>query len=89
MCIRDSDNTDREVQATITEISPSADPMTHTISVKARLNDCLLYTSDAADERYSVDIGGSRIIKKKKRKAVDTKINYERIEVMNTQSITY
>lgn len=33
------DNTDREVQATITEIAPSADPMTHTISVKARLND--------------------------------------------------
>ena len=26
---------------------------------------CLLYTSDAADERSSVDLGGSRIIKKK------------------------
>ena len=31
---------------------------------------CLLYTSDAADERSSVDLGGRRIIKKKKR--VDT-----------------
>ena len=30
-------------------------------------NDCLLYTSDAADERSSVDLGGRRIIKKKKR----------------------
>ena len=31
------------------------------------LNDvCLLYTSDAADERSSVDLGGRRIIKKKK-----------------------
>ena len=29
--------------------------------------DCLLYTSDAADERSSVDLGGRRIIKKKKR----------------------
>mgnify|MGYP003380699590 CR=1 FL=1 len=29
---------------------------------------CLLYTSDAADERSSVDLGGRRIIKKKKRK---------------------
>ena len=28
--------------------------------------DCLLYTSDAADERSSVDLGGRRMIKKKK-----------------------
>ena len=26
---------------------------------------CLLYTSDAADERSSVDLGGRRLIKKK------------------------
>ena len=32
---------------------------------------CLLYTSDAADERSSVDLGGRRIIKKK------TKIDYD------------
>src|SRR5678815_1066017 len=31
----------------------------------APLYDCLLYTSDAADERSSVDLGGRRIIKKK------------------------
>ena len=30
-------------------------------------NTCLLYTSDAADERSSVDLGGRRIIKKKRR----------------------
>ena len=30
---------------------------------------CLLYTSDAADERSSVDLGGRRIIKKKKNEA--------------------
>ena len=29
---------------------------------------CLLYTSDAADERSSVDLGGRRVIKKKKKK---------------------
>ena len=29
---------------------------------------CLLYTSDAADERSSVDLGGRRIIKKKNTK---------------------
>ena len=30
-----------------------------------RSESCLLYTSDAADERSSVDLGGRRIIKKK------------------------
>ena len=30
-----------------------------------RIKTCLLYTSDAADERSSVDLGGRRIIKKK------------------------
>ena len=32
---------------------------------KGALYACLLYTSDAADERSSVDLGGRRIIKKK------------------------
>ena len=36
-------------------------------------NICLLYTSDAADERSSVDLGGRRIIKKKKKKQIDSK----------------
>ena len=32
---------------------------------------CLLYTSDAADERSSVDLGGRRIIKKKNNKNIE------------------
>src|SRR5678815_2775171 len=36
--------------------------------VKRMYSGCLLYTSDAADERSSVDLGGRRIIKKKKKK---------------------
>ena len=32
---------------------------------KREAQNCLLYTSDAADERSSVDLGGRRIIKKK------------------------
>ena len=41
-------------------VSPTGTPQpTQTIH-------CLLYTSDAADERSSVDLGGRRIIKKKK-----------------------
>ena len=34
---------------------------------------CLLYTSDAADERSSVDLGGRRIIKKKNKENISTK----------------
>ena len=34
---------------------------------------CLLYTSDAADERSSVDLGGRRIINKKKKKKTKKK----------------
>src|SRR5678815_1153822 len=30
--------------------------------LRTQRNDCLLYTSDAADERSSVDLGGRRII---------------------------
>ena len=35
---------------------------------RVRLIHCLLYTSDAADEEDSVDLGGRRIIKKKRLK---------------------
>ena len=37
----------------------------------AHAEGCLLYTSDAADERSSVDLGGRRIIKKKKKTEQD------------------
>ena len=36
-------------------------------SLKRHRCSCLLYTSDAADEGLGVDLGGRRIIKKKKR----------------------
>ena len=39
---------------------------------------CLLYTSDAADERSSVDLGGRRIIKKKKTKIQKKKLERNR-----------
>ena len=40
---------------------------------------CLLYTSDAADERSSVDLGGRRIIKKKNKNTQGTAIAREHI----------
>ena len=39
----------------------------YVLSTMVTLYICLLYTSDAADERSSVDLGGRRIIKKKKK----------------------
>ena len=39
--------------------------LSHATPLLARIYPCLLYTSDAADERSSVDLGGRRIIKKK------------------------
>ena len=40
------------------------------VKVICRNGPCLLYTSDAADERSSVDLGGRRIIKKKTKKNI-------------------
>ena len=41
-------------------------PANHLLHHLGHVNACLLYTSDAADERSSVDLGGRRIIKKTK-----------------------
>ena len=45
--------------------------MSPAISIAVKIKRCLLYTSDAADERSSVDLGGRRIIKKKKTKYIN------------------
>ena len=46
--------------------------MTNTLNTPVEATEralgCLLYTSDAADERSSVDLGGRRIIKKKNKR---------------------
>ena len=50
--------------------TPGWNVLTKTFLDPAKYKDimaCLLYTSDAADERSSVDLGGRRIIKKKRR----------------------
>ena len=54
--------------------------------------DCLLYTSDAADERSSVDLGGRRIIKKNTQEddtgCTDTSLQIDSAVVI-TEKITY
>ena len=47
---------------------------------------CLLYTSDAADERSSVDLGGRRIIKKKQTETKRMRSVRKRTESMNNEA---
>ena len=73
MCIRDRPGAARQRPPgarTDREPLPARPLRQHPARVQPR--PCLLYTSDAADERSSVDLGGRRIIKKKyKRQHVD------------------
>ena len=75
MCIRDSHIGRLGLKA------PDQSDVRHRHSGLLRRNDqgrllrsCLLYTSDAADERSSVDLGGRRIIKKKKHSITHEKV---------------
>ena len=75
MCIRDRYGTERGLDTVSLRFFSVYGPGQRPDMAIARLIDCcLLYTSDAADERSSVDLGGRRIIKKKnhKRKEVET-----------------
>ena len=67
MCIRDSNYAEGkkhlDVAVTCFEL---ANDQVGIAKTYGNLGTCLLYTSDAADERSSVDLGGRRIIKKKK-----------------------
>ena len=46
---------------------------------------CLLYTSDAADERSSVDLGGRRIIKKKNNTQIQRRRTHEQTRTQHTR----
>ena len=77
MCIRDRLNAEFGLHietAVINSYQPaSKEPLVHGQQTEA----CLLYTSDAADERSSVDLGGRRIIKKKKQDEREEKSKYK------------
>ena len=71
MCIRDRFNCDVSIskgekssQKTIVCYNVSIDCILEKLS---EILYCLLYTSDAADDLLCVDLGGRRIIKKKKK----------------------
>ena len=66
MCIRDRDELLRFGRREGVDGVVAVHGALATDGVVGLLHLCLLYTSDAADERSSVDLGGRRIIKKKK-----------------------
>ena len=67
MCIRDRQEAEALGQLGRDQLAqaPVVDEHQQAHALQRR-GGCLLYTSDAADERSSVDLGGRRIIKKKK-----------------------
>ena len=69
MCIRDSDDDiGHGVSPQTGVVRNQGDVAAASASGSRDAMRCLLYTSDAADERSSVDLGGRRIIKKKTRR---------------------
>ena len=66
MCIRDRVGTAGGELVQVGVGEPGLEPVAWSaVAHDDRAATCLLYTSDAADERSSVDLGGRRIIKKK------------------------
>ena len=68
MCIRDSFNTKDVILLDDSLAFPNGINISPIDGKLYVCESCLLYTSDAADERSSVDLGGRRIIKKKQSK---------------------
>ena len=66
MCIRDRDLHLRQMERLLFRQFRVRFFVKSHVCYFSLLNGCLLYTSDAADERSSVDLGGRRIIKTKK-----------------------
>ena len=83
MCIRDRDLVEAGVPldaaiAMSGELAKGLQPIAHKLVMF-----CLLYTSDAADERSSVDLGGRRIIKKKSNELMVTRLVWLTKQQMN------
>ena len=67
MCIRDRRAVDPSLTEALARRCAHQAQAVRQHIVELHVGCCLLYTSDAADERSSVDLGGRRIIKKKKK----------------------
>ena len=101
MCIRDSYNTARIALDSVVQLKPTDCALLVVAKPRAGFSEqekfkidqyviCLLYTSDAADERSSVDLGGRRIIKKKTTDSSDDLTHVDRAHYeRNTTYKTY
>ena len=87
MCIRDSLFAVREGAVYVESFEFRSDKPVAPTNADGKDGVCLLYTSDAADERSSVDLGGRRIIKKKKNKRVSAGRGYIRAQTICKTSI--
>ena len=67
MCIRDRMSAEELTAFINSFLTPLSDIIIESGGTIDKYMGCLLYTSDAADERSSVDLGGRRIIKKQTR----------------------
>ena len=65
MCIRDREISYNNILDLTAAVELCEDLGETSCTIIKHNNPCLLYTSDAADERSSVDLGGRRIIKNK------------------------
>ena len=71
MCIRDREHLDPEPRSfEVRGGFSNGNGFSEQLYSSERAPACLLYTSDAADERSSVDLGGRRIIKKKNKRTL-------------------
>ena len=68
MCIRDSCNFKTIINGNGATLEQIYAKVQYLLRQATDINTCLLYTSDAADDLLCVDLGGRRIIKKKKNK---------------------
>ena len=72
MCIRDSNERVISAGFDVAFSEFGEQRRDHVLPGGSSMYACLLYTSDAADERSSVDLGGRRIIKKKKNEELES-----------------
>ena len=85
MCIRDRPENDQAVRPLPVRGEVAKRRQREIAALAGVLQACLLYTSDAADERSSVDLGGRRIIKKKKHQKSARAVGTMVINAIETQ----